>query len=188
MERNSALSTAAAAAWRDFLSNKPSLAAQRAAGWLHALPAALQSADDADALVALADLAHMAGAARDDAGILAQALAAYDAHLILEPDNLGALRMRAETQLRLRDYAGAFGTFGRLHAASLRLQLLACELPAQSRRGRLRAHKGCIISVAARSLGLGLFIKLEVFRRPLERFLHGVWLAELSLKVHLRVG
>ena len=122
MERNSALSTAAAAAWRDFLSNKPSLAAQRAVGWLHALPAALQSADDADALVALADLAHMAGAARDDAGILAQALAAYDAHLVLEPDNLGALRMRAETQLRLRDYAGAFGTFGRLHAASLRLQ------------------------------------------------------------------
>ena len=61
--QNSALSTAAAAAWRDFLSNKPSLAAQRAAGWLHALPAALQSADDADALVALADLAHMAGAA-----------------------------------------------------------------------------------------------------------------------------
>ena len=76
MERNSALSTAAAAAWRDFLSNKPSLAAQRASGWLHALPAALQSADDADALVALADLAHMAGAARDDAAILAQALAA----------------------------------------------------------------------------------------------------------------
>ena len=73
--QNSALSTAAAAAWRDFLSNKPSLAAQRAVGWLHALPAALQSADDADALVALADLAHMAGAARDDAAILAQALA-----------------------------------------------------------------------------------------------------------------
>ena len=96
MERNSALSTAAAAAWRDFLSNKPSLAAQRASGWLHALPAALQSADDADTLVALADLAHMAGAARDDAAILAQALAAYDAHLALEPDNLGALRMRAE--------------------------------------------------------------------------------------------
>ena len=74
-----------------------------------------------------------------------QALAAYDAHLALEPDNLGALRMRAETQLRLRDYAGAFGTFGRLRGVAAAAAVRVARGRAVSAGARRRVHRddGC---------------------------------------------
>lgn len=72
----------------------------------------------ADLLVTLADLAHIAGAARGDAVLLRQAVAAYDAHLERVPENLDAMRMRAETLLRCRDNSAAFAAFRQLHRLS----------------------------------------------------------------------
>ena len=54
------LETAWDAAWEAFLSNKVQVAEGRARVWLYLLPEALASAD-ADALVTLADMAHIAG-------------------------------------------------------------------------------------------------------------------------------
>ncbi|KAL3901843.1 MAG: hypothetical protein SGPRY_012225, partial [Prymnesium sp.] len=113
------LEAAWSAAWRDFLCNRVAVAERRAAGWLRLLDPALSQPSDPELLVTLADLAHIAAAARGDVGLLRQAAAAYEAHLRLEPSNEAALRMLAETFLRLRDYAAAFACFERLHAASL---------------------------------------------------------------------
>ena len=114
------------AAWSDFLSNRVLLAERRATPLVREhLPAALdaaQSSDDAmlaDRLVTLADLAHIAGACRNDAALLRQSIAAYDAHLRLSPSNTSAMRMRAETLLRSRDLSGAFQAFRALYDASL---------------------------------------------------------------------
>jgi len=117
------IDSVAQSAWQDFLSNKVELAAQRAAAWLHVLPALIASGRrDADALATLGDLHHIAGAARRDPALLESALGAYDAVLALRTgvDGLNALRMRAETLLRLRRYADAFDAFDRLHELRLR--------------------------------------------------------------------
>ena len=115
------LEQAAASAWGDFLCNRVDQAERRAAGWLHLLPGAIAAADDAELLVTLADLAHIAGAARADEPTLRQALAAYGGHLSLKPENLGALRMKAETLLRLGETAEAFKTFDIQYQRSIEL-------------------------------------------------------------------
>ena len=124
-------SAAVDAAWRDawdaFLSNRIEIAYHRAAPLVQQLlPAALDAAARADggselddALVTLADMAHVAGAAAGDAQMLEQAIAAYDAHLRRCPRNRDAMRMRAETLLRCRRTARAFEAFGELHEATL---------------------------------------------------------------------
>lgn len=128
-----ALEAAWTATWADFLSNRIGLAERRAAPFLHSLPALLDNAaaaaaptDDvgedsqvADTLVTLADMAHIAGAVRGDSALLKQALAAYEEHLRRVPGNAAALRMRAETLLRLGDYAAAFAAFDTLHEAAV---------------------------------------------------------------------
>ena len=119
------LTAAWQAAWADFLANRVGIAERRAAPFLHALPeklaVRLEAADDdhADSLMMLADLSHLAGAVRGEEALLRLALTAYDTHLGLNPSNFAAMRMRAETMLRLRDYAGAFAAFNTLYAASL---------------------------------------------------------------------
>ena len=132
-ESEAVLDLAAAAAWHDFLSNRIAHAERRAAPFVLSLPSVLAAAaaaavpaggdgDDealANRLVTLADLAHIAGAARSDAATLDLAVAAYDAHLARCPSNLGALRMRAETLLRCRRYDEAFDSFQQLYERSL---------------------------------------------------------------------
>ena len=58
-----ALTNAWSAAWADFLVNKVAIAERRAAPWLAEWPPG--SAADADALLMLADLAHISGAVRE---------------------------------------------------------------------------------------------------------------------------
>jgi hypothetical protein len=115
------------AVWDDFLSNRVAQAERRAAPYLHSLPVKLEAASsavrslshtDAEQFVMLADLAHVAGAFRDDETTLRLALAAYDIHLKAVPENLAAMRMRAETLLRCRDNEVAFAAFDELHKAS----------------------------------------------------------------------
>ena len=67
----------------------------------------------------LADLAHIAGAVRDDTELLHRALGLYDAHLGLVPTSQAGLRMRAETLLRLGEYGGAFDAFDGLYRTTL---------------------------------------------------------------------
>jgi hypothetical protein len=112
-----ALTNAWSAAWADFLVNKVAIAERRAAPWLAEWP--LGSATDADALLMLADLAHISGAVREDEALLRQALVAYDAHLALMPTSQAGLRMRAETLLRLAEYRLAFCAFDGLHHTTL---------------------------------------------------------------------
>ena len=112
-----ALTNAWSAAWADFLVNKVAIAERRAAPWLAEWPPG--SAADADALLMLADLAHISGAVREDAALLRQALVAYDAHLALVPTSQAGQRMRAETLLRLGEYRQAFGAFDVLHHTTL---------------------------------------------------------------------
>ena len=112
-----ALTNAWSAAWADFLVNKVAIAERRAAPWLAEWPPG--SATDADALLMLADLAHISGAVREDAALLRQALVAYDAHLALMPTSQAGLRMRAETLLRLGEYRLAFCAFDVLHHTTL---------------------------------------------------------------------
>ena len=129
MAEADALDAAWAAAWSDFLSNRIAHAERRAAPFLLQLPATLSlaerscNADDdqlAEKLVTLADLAHIAGAARNDASMLSAAVDAYDAHLQRRPSNREApLRMRAETLLRCKRYADAFAGFRQLYEHSL---------------------------------------------------------------------
>ncbi|KAL1511297.1 hypothetical protein AB1Y20_006102 [Prymnesium parvum] len=114
-----ALHAAWQASWSDFLHNRVALAERRVSGWLHMLPAALRDRSDADLLVTLADMAHIAGAAASDSVCLRAAVEAYDAHLALAPQNVAALRMKAETLLRLREYAAALDCFGEVYARSL---------------------------------------------------------------------
>ena len=133
----SALEAAWASAWTDFLSNRIAHAERRAAPFILALPSALTAADAAgaehtegstpvgtalnlaDYLVTLADLAHIAGAARGDINLLHQSIQAYDAHLSLNPGNKEAMRMRAETLLRSHQYPEAFAGFLTLYELSL---------------------------------------------------------------------
>ena len=99
----STLDAAWQAAWSDFLSNRIEIAERRAAPLVSQFlepairaAAASSSSDDeelADRLVTLADLAHIAGAARGDTQLLTQAIGAYDAHLERRPDNHSAMRM-----------------------------------------------------------------------------------------------
>lgn len=122
------LDAAWAAAWADFLSNRIEYAERRAAPFLLSLPHILErSADGAagdedisDQLVTLADLAYIAGAARADPKLLSLAVDAYDEHLRRSPSNHEAMRMRAETLLRCRQYAEAFEGFRQLYEHSLR--------------------------------------------------------------------
>ena len=129
------LDQAWSAAWSDFLSNRVAVAERRAAPFLHVLPAKLAraaaeagdsgpSSADAEELVTLADLAHIAGAVRGDTQLLRQAVEAYDEHLRRMPHNLQAMRMRAETLLRMRDYSEAFASFDSLYRASLSAEAL----------------------------------------------------------------
>lgn len=132
----SALDAAWSAAWSDFLANRVALAERRTAPFLHTMPERLaaaaaensvsaeQSAQSvasnmAEELVTLADMAHIAGAVRGDDAVLRLALTAYQEHLRREPSNLAAMRMLAETWLRLRQYSAAFAAFDRLYEASL---------------------------------------------------------------------
>ena len=130
MSAVSPIDQAWAAAWSDFLANRITVAERRAAPFLHILPAKLAKASadalsgpssdaDAEELVTLADLAHIAGAIRGDTELLRQAVVAYDEHLRRTPHNLQAMRMRAETFLRMRDYRRAFASFDDLYRASL---------------------------------------------------------------------
>lgn len=112
---NLVLARAWSAAWAEFLQNKVALAERRGAPWLSER---LETAD-ADALLMLADLAHICGAVREDMAVLRQALAAYDAHLALTPSSQAGLRMRAETLLRLKEYRAAFDAFTLLHRTTL---------------------------------------------------------------------
>jgi hypothetical protein len=112
-----ALTNAWSAAWADFLVNKVAIAERRGAPWLAEWPPG--AAADADALLMLADLAHISGAVREDAALLRQALVAYDAHLALVPTSQAGLRMRAETLLRLGEYRRAFAAFDVLHHTTL---------------------------------------------------------------------
>lgn len=125
-----AIDAAWASAWRDFLSNKINLAERRATPIVTAhLQAALDAAssvarDHSDAalddrLITLADLAHIAGAARNDTAILEQAIRAYDAFLHRQPCSVNAMRMRAETLLRCRKTAEAFAAFDELFREAL---------------------------------------------------------------------
>ena len=125
----STLDAAWQAAWSDFLSNRIEIAERRAAPLVSQFlepairaAAASSSSDDeelADRLVTLADLAHIAGAARGDTQLLTQAIGAYDAHLERRPDNHSAMRMRAETLLRCRRTADGFAAFRALFHATL---------------------------------------------------------------------
>ena len=78
-----AVESAASAAWDDFLCNRIWHAERRASGWLPLLREQLSaepaemSAQDEGLLVALADLAHIAGAARGEDAVLRLALDAY---------------------------------------------------------------------------------------------------------------
>ena len=103
----SPIDSAWAAAWADFLANRVAIAERRAAGRLHLLAPAIEDGSDADLLVTLADLAHMAGAARADSALLTKAVAAYDAHLLLDPDNLAARRCSRSTSLAAHTHAWA---------------------------------------------------------------------------------
>ena len=132
-----ALDAAWQAAWSDFLANKIALAERRATPLVAqhlqpALDAAAASAHEEDAnlddrLVTLADLAHIAGAARGEVGMIEQAIAAYDAHLRRCPGNRDAMRMRAESLLRCRRTASAFESFHDLYRATLADSRLAQE-------------------------------------------------------------
>lgn len=122
------LDLAWAAAWKDFLANKVQHAERRAAPFLISLPTVLKEAEQgsssheaalADRLVTLADLAHIAGAARGCRATLEMAIAAYDAHLARAPLNSGARRMRAETLMRCQQYAAAFEGFNGVYQRSL---------------------------------------------------------------------
>jgi tetratricopeptide (TPR) repeat protein len=110
--------------WNDYLHNRVVLAERRAAPFLELLPKIVRSKERSDAqanrLINLADLAHIAGAVRDDPAILRQALSAYDAHLKLLPNNLAARKLRAETLLRLGDYKAAFIAFDEMYSVSLK--------------------------------------------------------------------
>jgi hypothetical protein len=117
-----AVESAAAAAWDDFLSNRIWHAERRASGWLTLLreqlsaqPQKEMSGRDEDLLVALADLAHIAGAARGDDAMLRLALDAYG-RVPPTPPQPNVLRMIAESLLRLRDYPAAFAAFDRIAA------------------------------------------------------------------------
>lgn len=92
---NAAVAQAWASAWEDFLANRVALAERRASGWLQLLPQALEDASDAELLVTLADLAHIVGASRADNNLLRKAVAAYDAHLMLAPENVAGARCEA---------------------------------------------------------------------------------------------
>ena len=135
-ESEAVLEAAWHAAWADFLSNRIAHAERRAAPFLLSLPSVLDAArsqaplcrsedqEDGDEalanrLVTLADMAHIAGAARADAAVLALAVDAYDCHLARRPSNTGAMRMRAETLLRCRRYDEAFEGFQQLYERSL---------------------------------------------------------------------
>ena len=121
------LESASARAWEDFLCNRVWVAERRAHGWLHLLPAALAAAQhggkdtlvDEDTLVVLADLAYIAGAVRGDKCVLQQALSAYDAFLERAPASINAMRMRAETLLRLQRPVAACDAFARMYAHTL---------------------------------------------------------------------
>ena len=118
MQQENALNAAWSAAWSDFLCNRVTVAERRAAGWLHLLEPTIEAGTDAERLVTLADMAHMAGAALADDTMLRRAADAYDAHLKLEPANVAAIRMKAETLLRLREYEAAFSCFHHVHTLS----------------------------------------------------------------------
>jgi tetratricopeptide (TPR) repeat protein len=121
---DAALDAAYSFVWNDYLHNRVVLAERRAAPFLEFLPKIVRSKEQSDAqanrLINLADLAHIAGAVRDDPEVLRQALTAYDAHLKLLPNNLAARRMRAETLLRLGDYQAAFAAFDEMYRVSLK--------------------------------------------------------------------
>ena len=187
-----ALTSAWQQAWADFLSNRIVLAERRAAPFLHSLPekvaaaaapvaaaAAPGAADDderlADELVMLGDLAHLAGAVRDDAPLLRSALAAYDAHLARIPLNLAAMRMRAETLLRVREYVAAFAAFGALYEANLRAAKedeIAADAAAEVAPFQLRHDAECIedaVRLGADAASLGRAASWRTLAEDLQR-------------------
>ena len=119
LPRLEVVEAAAAAAWEDFLTNRVRLAERRASGWIAPLrcllaepqvPTADMPADMEALLITLADLAHIAGAARASMPVLDLALAAYSR----VPPRPAVQRMAAETLLRLRRYEEAFAAFAQI--------------------------------------------------------------------------
>jgi hypothetical protein len=96
------------AAWADFLKHRLDVASRRALVVLHKIDvlypisAHANSDKDADLLVTEADLAYIAGASMgDDQKLLLRARVCYRDHLHKAPANTNAMRMLAETLLRL---------------------------------------------------------------------------------------
>lgn len=94
------------AAWADFLKHRLPVASRRALVVLRKIdvlfPSNNNSIKDADLLVTEADLAYIAAASTgDDRTLLFRARDCYRVHLQKAPVNTNAMRMLAETLLRL---------------------------------------------------------------------------------------
>lgn len=155
--RIAAVNGAYEALWADFLRNRASVAAERAAALLQVLGAVPESSKDADLWVTEADYNYILGAASgNDGKALEAALSCYD-RVLSFPGGGGAAnarRMRAETLLRLRRYDEAFGAmaelsvlpeaapFGQLEAAPFRMRHDACLCERLVALGRLPAERG----------------------------------------------
>jgi tetratricopeptide (TPR) repeat protein len=130
-KEDAALDAAYEYVWNDYLHNRVLLAERRASPFLEELlPSVLatklssRTMDEklealANRLINVADMAHIAGAVRGDTELLRQAIAVYNSHLKLCPNNLNARRMRAETFLRLHQYDKAFEAFDEMYQNSL---------------------------------------------------------------------
>eukprot|EP00937_MAST-01D_sp_MAST-1D-sp2_P004743 g4743.t1 len=114
--------------WEDFLHSRRALALRRAQAGLAQLASLSSAVDrveggaaaDAEQLVTEADFCYIAGACRaNDQALLERAVARYRRHLVLQPDNSNALRMQAESLLRLRRYEEACAVFDQIHGARL---------------------------------------------------------------------
>lgn len=122
------LNQAYESAWASFLADERALAVERALPWLARIADVSdeQRLAHAELLVDEGDLSYICGACRgNDGALLSRAIAAYDAHLRLEPQNISAHRMRGEALLRMRRYEEAARAF--LEVAELKEALVTAD-------------------------------------------------------------